>query len=110
MLRFTNYMAESLDMLESSPDAAPTDTRLVAWIKLQRIMEASSHAFSLDDPSAEIATLSDPRTQLTLKSFSKQLENWKDSVSAEDMNGSCSLPVVELLPPNHIYVLTMISA
>lgn len=86
MLRFSNWMAESLKELETSPDAAPTDKRLAAWVKLQRIMEASSSAFSTDDPSAGI-TLADPRIQLTLKSFEKQLENWKFNLPSNIMNG-----------------------
>lgn len=79
MLRFTNWMGESIDTLQNHPDAAPTDKRLIAWVMLQRIMEASSSSLALDDTSADV-NLADPRTQLTLKAFERQLEEWKRSI------------------------------
>jgi hypothetical protein len=87
MMRFTNAMSESLSVLESSPEATSSDKRLIAWVKLQRIMEAASSALGFDDPSAEI-TLTDPRTQLSLKGFEKQLEDWKRNIDPDVMNGT----------------------
>lgn len=94
MLQFSNWMAESLEVLETSPAAAHTDKRLVAWVKLQRIMEASCSVFSKDDPSVDV-TLADPRTQLALKSFERQLEDWKRNLSTDVMNGTSNTPFVE---------------
>jgi len=70
-LRFTSFMAECVDVLETSPDAAPTDKRFTAWIRIQRqsftkrssskvvqlinlgIVEQCVMSFSLDDPGSK---------------------------------------------------------
>ena len=56
LLRFSNYMAECEEYLETSSDAAPTDKRLAAWVKIHRIMEKAGNAFSFDDPSVTHST------------------------------------------------------
>jgi hypothetical protein len=43
-LRFTPYMAECIDILETSPDAAPTDKAFVEYIKIMKIFEEVSVA------------------------------------------------------------------
>lgn len=89
MLRFTTWMAECVDYLETSQDAAPTDKRLVAWVRLQRIMEEFGTAFAFDDPS-ETVSLIEPRTQLMLKGFEKKLEIWKSNTPSLVLNGKLS--------------------
>ena len=85
MLRFSNYMNECEEYLEISSDAAPTDRRLVAWVKLQRIMEEVGNVLSFDDPNAT-PSLAETRIQLVLKGFEKQIEGWKKSTARETMN------------------------
>lgn len=86
MMRFTSWMAECVECLENSSEAAPTDKRLAAWVKLQRIMEETVTSFALDDPDATVS-LVDPRVQLRLKGFEKQLEEWKKNIDPHVMNG-----------------------
>lgn len=86
MLRFTNWMAECVEFIEKSADAAPTDRRLVEWVKIQRIAEEAGTAFAFDDPSATVS-LMEPRVQFTLKGFEKQLEDWKRRLAPGAMNG-----------------------
>ncbi len=85
MLRFSSWMADCMEYLEASPDAAPTDKLLMAWIRFERIMEECANSFSFDDPSAA-PSLMEPRTQLMLKGFEKQLETWKTSIAPSIMN------------------------
>ena len=85
LLRFSNYMAECEEYLETSSDAAPTDKRLIAWVKIQRIIEEAGNAFSFDDPSAT-PSLAEPRIQLMLKGFEKKMESWKTSTARGIMN------------------------
>lgn len=89
MLRFSNYMAECVDVLESSPNASLNDHRLVAWIQLQRIMEECSTSFAFDDPSASVS-LKEPRIQLMLKGFEKKLKGWRENLMPGIMNSEAA--------------------
>lgn len=82
MLRFTNWMAECVDFLETSPEAAPTDKRFTAWVKLQHIVEDCAMALGLDN-SDDTLSLDDERAQLMLKGAEKQLAAWKTQVTSD---------------------------
>ena len=82
MLRFTNWMAECVDFLETSPEAAPTDKRFIAWVKLQHIVEDCATALGLDNAD-ETLSLDDERAQLMLKGAEKQLAAWKTQVTSD---------------------------
>ena len=84
-LRFTSYMGECLDVLETSPDAAPTDKRFIAWIRIQRIIEDCVNAFGLDDPESTVS-LEDIRIQNMLKGFEKQMEEFRRTIQPGVMN------------------------
>ena len=77
MLRFSSWMAEGLNVLEKSPDAAPTDKRFVAWVKLQRIVEECGCAIALDDPYDSNVSLADRHVQTKLGACEKQLDAWR---------------------------------
>ena len=79
ILRFSNSMAEYVDDLESSPCAAPTDKRLAAWVKIQSIMDECRVRFALDSSSGSVS-LTDPRIQVVLSRFEKQLRLWESSL------------------------------
>ncbi|KAK3705705.1 hypothetical protein LTR37_013148 [Vermiconidia calcicola] len=87
MLRISSYVRECLEYLERSPNAAPSDRSLVAWVKLTIIGEEISSALSYDDPGG-IATLADLKTQLMLKEFEGKLSDWFTSTPESDMNDS----------------------
>jgi hypothetical protein len=81
LLRWTKYMEESISILETHPDALPSDRILVQHVKLAHIGEGISAQFCLDDPNAEI-TMSDPKVNYSLKVFQNELEEIKNQ-SAE---------------------------
>ncbi|KAL9631132.1 MAG: hypothetical protein Q9164_006053, partial [Protoblastenia rupestris] len=78
-MRFTSYMGECLDVLETSPEAAPTDRRFAAWIRIERIVEEYANSFSLDDSESTVS-LKDIRVQSLLRGYEKQMEDWRRSL------------------------------
>lgn len=89
MLRFTSWMAECVDFLETSAEAAPTDKRFTAWVRLHHIIEDCAMSLGLDD-SDETVSLDNERAQLMLKGAEKQLAAWKTRVTSEPetLNGT----------------------
>ena len=89
MLRFTSWMAECVDFLETSPEAAPTDKRFIAWVRLHHIIEDCARSLGFDD-SDDTVSLDNERAQLILKGAEKQLEAWKTRVTSEPetLNGT----------------------
>ena len=90
-LRFSSWMENCCVVLRTSPDAAPTDKRLVAWVQLQRLVEECGRNFALDSPD-DTVSLADERAQLMLQSYEKQLEAWRQHAMNNDniMNRSSS--------------------
>ena len=82
-------MAECLETLENSPEAAPTDKRFAAWVRLQHIVEDSFISLGLDNPDDTIS-LEEERAQVLLKGAEKQLAAWKKQADSEPgvMNGT----------------------
>ncbi|OCK83376.1 hypothetical protein K432DRAFT_291187 [Lepidopterella palustris CBS 459.81] len=74
LLRWTKYMEESVDMLETSSEALPSDRVLCQHIKLAHIGEDISVQFSMDDPSVDVA-ISEPKVIYALKIFENELRN-----------------------------------
>ena len=94
MLRFSNWMAEAVEVLEKSPHAAPTDKRFVAWVKMQRIVEESGTALSLDDPSEDNVSLADERVQAILRGCEKQLDTWRRNAMVDRDVMNCTWSVI----------------
>ena len=69
-------MQDCVNTLETSPDAAPTDKRLIAWVRMQRLVEECNITFSLDDPG-NTASLADDNVQQNLKGYEKQMDMMK---------------------------------
>jgi hypothetical protein len=80
MLRLTNFMKESIEILETSPEAAESDKVLCEWVRMQIISEEIAQTFELDDPSAEVS-VHDTRVQLATRSFVRRLDEWKEKVA-----------------------------
>ena len=98
MLRFSKWMGECVEIIEQSPFATIYDKRLVASLKLQRILDD----WSSDDPSLSLS-LDDSRLQATLMGFEVHLEEWKKELHPDVMNGT----TVEY---NTAYVYLLISS
>lgn len=77
LLRWTKYMEESVKILETSPDAFPSDKLLCQQVKMARIGENISVQFCMDDPSVEVA-ISEPKVIYALKIFENELQQLKD--------------------------------
>lgn len=76
IFRFTSYMGDCIDVLETSDEALASDRVLAQWCKVQRIAEDISVAFSFDDPGANVS-IQDLSVQFTLKGFRRQLEDFR---------------------------------
>lgn len=74
-------MKESIEVLESSPDAFPSDRFFVQHVKIQHICEEIGLQFLMDDSSANIS-ISDPKVSYALNVLEKQLKDWDDQVPA----------------------------
>lgn len=93
LVRWHAYMDECVEILETSPDALPSDKALIHWVKLGHIMEEICFHFVGDDPDLN-ATCAEPKPQYTLKVFEKQLEQWRKETPTEHFSGEllfCSL-------------------
>ncbi|KAK4217008.1 hypothetical protein QBC37DRAFT_243647, partial [Rhypophila decipiens] len=90
LIRWTPFMAECVDVLESSPDAAPTDGYFCQLIWAHRLAEDVGIQFSMDDP-ASTPNISEPRTQYALKGFERELERHVQSVPKEKMQPSLKM-------------------
>jgi hypothetical protein len=77
LLRWTNYMDESIKILETSPEALPSDRLLCQQVKMARTGERISVEFAMDDPSVEVA-IADPKTIYAIKLFEIELKGLKE--------------------------------
>ncbi|PON20756.1 hypothetical protein TGAM01_v210357 [Trichoderma gamsii] len=88
LIRWTPFMTESLEILESSPDAAPTDKYFSHLVWTHRLAEEVGEQFSLDDPSS-LVNITDARTQYALRALERDLDKYIASV-AKNMMQQCS--------------------
>jgi hypothetical protein len=82
LIRWTPFIAECMDVLQTSPDAAPSDKYLCHLVWTHKLAEDVGIQFSMDDP-ASTPNLTDPRTQHTLKGFERELEKYRESIPKE---------------------------
>ncbi|CAI4217006.1 unnamed protein product [Parascedosporium putredinis] len=79
LVRWSVFIEESLKLLETSAEAAPTDKQFCILLRINKLGEDVSTRFSVDDP-AMAATLQDFGTQLALRGFEVELERLKRSI------------------------------
>lgn len=82
LIRWASFMGECVDVLETSPDAAPTDKILCQWVRSQHIAEEIGTRFSMDDPGA-VVSITDTNIQYALKGFELDLEKWSKNIPPE---------------------------
>ncbi|KAK0901401.1 hypothetical protein LTR91_016289 [Friedmanniomyces endolithicus] len=85
LIRWTNYMKECIEVLESHPDAYPSDKLFCQHVKLQHICEDIGLQFLMDDNTATIS-ITDPKVTYALNVLENQLKDWKKQVP-EDLQG-----------------------
>ncbi|KAL4742992.1 hypothetical protein BDV11DRAFT_179322 [Aspergillus similis] len=81
IVRWLPYTDECVEILENSPDALPTDKKMVHWAKLGRILEEISSRFFSDDLGS--LSFTDPKSSFTVKAFEKQLDQWGREASSK---------------------------
>lgn len=79
LVRWTSFMTECIDILESSPEALPSDKYLCHLVWTHRLAEEVGNQFSLDDPSAYV-NIAEPKVQYALRGFERDLEKYSDSI------------------------------
>ncbi|KAF2822633.1 hypothetical protein CC86DRAFT_300327 [Ophiobolus disseminans] len=77
LLRWTKYMEESVKLLETSPEALPSDRLLCQQVKMAHIGEKISVQFCMDDPSIEVS-ITEPKAVYALNIFETELEKLKE--------------------------------
>lgn len=82
LIRWNSFMTECVDVLESSPEAAPTDKYFCHLVWTHKLAEDVGIQFAMDDPSATI-NIADARTQYALRGFERDLEKYSSAVSEE---------------------------
>ncbi len=60
LVRWTNYMKESIEILETHPDAFASDKLFCQYVKIQHICEEIGLQFLMDDTTANIS-ITDPK-------------------------------------------------
>jgi len=83
LIRWQPFMTECMDILESSPDAAPTDRYLCHLVWTHHLAEEVGIQFSMDDPSVSI-NITDQKVQYALRGFERDLERYSENIPKED--------------------------
>ena len=82
LIRWSPYAEECIEILSTSPDAAPTDRWLCLLVHGQHITEDIGFEFSMDDPASQLS-LTDHKTQYHLKAFERHLAEWEGSATPD---------------------------
>ena len=75
-------MKECIEVLESHPDAFPSDKVFCQHVKIQHICEDIGLQFLMDDNTANIS-ITDPKVTYALNVLESQLKNWKENIPPE---------------------------
>ncbi|KAI9890115.1 MAG: hypothetical protein M1814_004514 [Vezdaea aestivalis] len=92
LVQWIPYNDDCIDVLETSPDALPSDKYLCQWVKLQHVMEEVGTSFSMDDPFAT-APISDPKVQYALRGFERQMTDWEAQITPEASHRRSMVPI-----------------
>ncbi|KKF96348.1 Phosphoinositide polyphosphatase (Sac family) [Ceratocystis platani] len=90
MLRWSPFMAESVAILETSSEAAPTDRILCKYVRMLHISEDISNQF-LPEESFCYLGLGDVRAQVSLRGFQESLEIIRNEICRERMPPATSM-------------------
>lgn len=83
LIRWNSFMTECMDILESSPEAAPTDRYLCNLVWTHRLAEEVGMQFSMDDPTV-VVNIAEPKVQYALRGFERDLSKYSDSIPKEE--------------------------
>jgi hypothetical protein len=82
------YMDECLEILDTHPDALPSDRNLKWWARLGHIMEDAGVRSS--DDVGSVVTFADSRAWHEIKSFENRLSRWRAEVPHDVYTGESS--------------------
>ena len=87
MLRHNSWIDSCTETLARNPNPHPLDGTLLGWVRLMKITESIHTSISFDD-FGNLAKLSDPRTQLLVSGFEKELAQWRKSLKVASINSN----------------------
>ncbi|KAI1274359.1 hypothetical protein F5Y07DRAFT_217182 [Xylaria sp. FL0933] len=90
LIRWQSFMTECMDILESSPEAAPSDKYLCHLVWTHRLAEEVGIQFSMDDPSIFV-NITEQKVQYALRGFERDLARYSESIPKEDRQPSLLL-------------------
>ncbi|KAI0020975.1 hypothetical protein F4780DRAFT_770419 [Xylariomycetidae sp. FL0641] len=90
LIRWQAFMTECMDILESSPDAAPTDRYLCHLVWTHRLAEEVGIQFSMDDPSVFV-NITEQKVQYALRGFERDLTKYSNDIPKEEKQPSLLL-------------------
>ncbi|KAI1414754.1 hypothetical protein F5Y13DRAFT_187949 [Hypoxylon sp. FL1857] len=90
LIRWQAFMTECMDILESSPQAAPTDRYLCHLVWTHRLAEDVGIQFSMDDPTVFV-NVSEQKVQYALRGFERDLAKYSESIPKEEKRPSLVL-------------------
>jgi hypothetical protein len=82
LIRWSPFMADCIEVLENSADAAHSDKILCQWVRSQHIAEEVGTQFSMDDPMANVS-IADSKVQYALKGLERDLDKWSSQVPVD---------------------------
>lgn len=90
LIRWQSFMTECMDILESSPEAAPGDRYLCHLVWTHRLAEEVGIQFSMDDPSIFV-NITEQKVQYALRGFERDLARYSEDIPKEDKQPSLLL-------------------
>ncbi|KAL7629121.1 hypothetical protein AAE478_000640 [Parahypoxylon ruwenzoriense] len=90
LIRWQAFMTECMDILESSPQAAPTDRYLCHMVWTHRLAEEVGIQFSMDDPTVFV-NITEQKVQYALRGFERDLSKYSESIPKADKKPSLLL-------------------
>ncbi|KAK1998629.1 hypothetical protein LX36DRAFT_748921 [Colletotrichum falcatum] len=87
LVRWTPFMAESMEVLQTSADAAPTDRYFCHLVWTHRLAEEVGIQFCMDDPGI-VPNITDSRTQYSLRMLERDLEKYTSAVPKEELQST----------------------
>lgn len=81
LIRWGSHMDDCRDFLSTSPEALPSDSVLIEWVRLQRLADEVGNQISIDE-SSDLGN-SDVKTQYALKGFERQMGDWEKQASKQ---------------------------
>ena len=82
-------MDECLRILESHPDALPSDRKVVWWAKLGLIMEQASVQLP-NEEAQTVVTFADSKVRYMIKAFANQFAQYRRDIPEELWTGNYS--------------------